>query len=239
MWRKLGALSIGYSPRPGIVDDIINLRPQVEIIHAGALDGVKVDDLPSLRLVETILANGTSKVTGSRPVVPEKYALVTQISPGQIVSVERDDLLPLLQKKVNELNSLNVDAILLICTGDFPGLVSQRPMLIPHAVFTKAIHWVRPAGKTAIVCPIEGQKWAAEEKWRREGLDPWVIVASPYSDRDWEAVGRRMEHEHFDMVILDCFGFGEAAKAQAAKYVKCPVLSIRTMVINLLAEFLD
>jgi protein AroM len=239
MWKTLGVLSIGYSPRPGIIDDVIQLRPTVKIVHAGALDGVSVGDLPSLRPVETILPDGTSKLVRSKPTAPEKYALITQIGPGQIVSVERDELLPLLQKRLDELNGLNVDAILLMCTGDFPGLVSSRPLIIPHTVFTKAIDWVQPRGKTAIICPIEGQKRAAKEKWQREGFDPSVIVASPYSDRDWEAVGRGIQLEPFDMVILDCFGFGEEGRRHVARFVNCPVLSIRKIVINLLVEFLD
>jgi protein AroM len=239
MWKKLGVLSIGYSPRPGITDDVIRLRPTVTIVHAGALDGVRLGDLPSLRPVETILPDGTSTLAGAKPAAADKYALITQISPGQIVSIERDELLPLLQKKVDELSGVNVDAILLMCTGDFPGLVSLRPLVIPHEVFTKAIEWVQPRGKAAIICPIEGQKRAAEEKWQREGFDPSVVVASPYSDRDWETVGRQLQHEPFELVILDCFGFGEGARRHVARFVKCPVLSIRTIVINLLVEFLD
>jgi protein AroM len=239
MWKTLGVLSIGYSPRPGIIDDLIQLRPTVKIVHAGALDGVNLGDLQSLRAVETILPDGTSRLAGAKPTVPDNYALITQISSGQIVSVERDELLPLLQKKVDELGDVNVDAILLMCTGDFPGLVSSRPLVIPHVVFTKAIEWVQPRGKAAIICPIGGQKRAAEEKWQREGFDPSVVVASPYSDRDWEAVGRRLQHEPFEMVVLDCFGFGEAARRHVARFVKCPVLSIRTIVINLLIEFLE
>ena len=236
MWKKLGVLSIGYSPRPGIADDIIECCPQIEIVHAGALDGVSLGDTESLRLVETISPTGETDPISPSDIVAE-YQLITMLNPNQIVSIERRDLLPLLQTKINELCRTDIDAILLMCTGKFPGLISSKPLIIPHDVFAAAFSWFRPAGRTAVVCPIEGQKKAAEEKWKQEGLNPFVLVASPYTDRDIEKTGRMLQKEHFDWVILDCFGFGEATKKGLAAFVNCPVISIRSIVIGLLMQF--
>jgi protein AroM len=236
MWKKLGALSIGYSPRPGIVDDIISCRPQIEIVHAGALDGVAVGDIASLQLVETVAPDGSREIVSSYNSTAE-YQLITMLNPNQVVSLEKHDLLPLLQNKINELCKTDIDAILLLCTGRFPGLVSSKPLVIPHEVFAKAISWLRPKAKVAVVCPIEGQKKAAEGKWQLEGFDPVVLVASPYTDRDIEKTGQMLQKERFELVILDCFGFGETTKKGLAKFVKCPVISIRIVVRSLLLEF--
>ncbi len=236
MWKKLGVLSIGYSPRPGIADDIIASRPNIKIEHAGALDGISLGDIDSLQLVETISADGQMEPILTKKIKSE-YRLITMLNPNQVISIERYDLLPLLQKKIDELCRIDIDAILLMCTGKFPGLVSSKPLIIPHDVFAQAVSWYRPKEKVAVVCPIEGQKKAAEKKWRNEGFNPFVLVASPYSDRDIEKTGVALQKEKFAMVILDCFGFGETSRNGLAKYVNCPIVSIRIVVRNLLMEF--
>ena len=232
-WRKIGALLLGYSPRPGIVDDILSLRPQTDIIQVGALDGINFGDVASLRPRTEYLSADTEE---DYPI--GHYPLATMLNPNQPVSVERDDLLPLLQKKIGELEKTDVDAILLICTGDFPGLVSIKPLIIPHRVFSTFISCVPPKGRVAILCPIVGQKPACEAKWRIEGLNPIVIVTSLSSQADIQRTGYLLQHEEIDMVILDCYAFGKAAKEEMMRFVSCPVLSIRTIVVSILSEFL-
>lgn len=217
MWKKLGALTVGQSPRPDLVHDILSLCPQTEIVHAGALDGLEPGDIPA--------ASG-------------HYPILTRLNSGQVVSVERDDLLPLLQNRVNELEETEVDAVLVMCTGDFSDLASRKPLIIPHEVFTGAIGWMRPEGRVGIICPVEGQRRAAEEKWRRAGLDPIVVIASPFSETDMRKAGCALQDVPLSMVILDCYGHGQRAKEELSSMVNCPILSMRSVVVGILAQFL-
>lgn len=241
MWKKLGALSIGYAPRPRSMDDFLRLRPGLRLIEVGALDGVDPTSIPSLKLEEIMAGPGPRPAGQWEPepgkqYPPDTYRLITHMNPWQVVSIEHRDLMPLLQKKIDELNKTDADAILIQCTGLFPGLVSAKPLLIPHLVFAGAMQWLKPAGKVAVVCPVEGQKKAAAEKWRAEGLNPDVLVASPYSSRDIEKTGLALKAMRPEAVILDCFGFAEESKEGLSAYVECPVLSIRMIVRDLLLQ---
>jgi protein AroM len=152
--------------------------------------------------------------------------------------VERDDLLPLLQKKVDEIEQTDVDAVLIPCAGDFSGLVSSLPLIVPYKLFSGVVQWMRPKRHVGIICPLEEQKQAAEKKWREVGLDPVVVTASPFSHADLGKAGYTLQREELDLVILDDYAFGEAAKKELLKLLMCPVLSIRTIVVGILVEFL-
>lgn len=216
MWKKLCALSVGQSPRLDLVNDILSLRPKIDIVHVGALDGYRFGDIPPSR---------------------GNYPIITRLNSGELVWIERDELSILLQRKLNDLGTSDVDAILVLCTGDFPDLVSIKPLIIPYKVFTGIIQGMGLKGRVGIICPLEEQKRAAEGKWCQLGFSPLAIVASPFSENDIQKAGCVLHKEALDLVILDCYGHGENARQELSKWVTCPVLSIRTTVVNILAEF--
>lgn len=217
MWKKLCALSIGQSPRQDLVKDILSLRPEIEIVHVGALDGFSFRDIPPSR---------------------GNYPIITRLNSGELVSIERDELSILLQKNLNDLGTSDVDAILVLCTGDFPDLVSVKPLIIPYKVFTGVIQGMGLKGRVGIICPLEEQKRAAEGKWCQVGFSPLITIASPFVQNDIQKAGCALQNEALDLVILDCYGHGENAREELSRWVMCPVLSIRTTVVSILAEFL-
>ncbi|MBW2148543.1 MAG: AroM family protein [Deltaproteobacteria bacterium] len=147
-------------------------------------------------------------------------------------------LLPLLQKKVSELEQKGVDIILVMYKGNMSALVSRKPLFIPHRVFTGAIGWMQPKGPVGIICPVEGQRRAAEKKWREAGFDPVVLIASPFCDTDMREAGFKLQNKALDMVIIDCYGHGEMGKKELTEMLRCPVISMRSMVVKILSEIL-
>ena len=223
------------------MDDFFAAYPGLRLVEAGALDGVNPDAIPSLALEETMEGPSPRPDTLWQPdpaktFPPADYRLITHMNPWQVVSIEHRDLMPLLQKKIDELDESDADAIMVQCTGLFPGLRSKKPLIIPHLVFAGATAWLKALGKVAVVCPVEGQKKAAGDKWRAEGLSPEVLVASPYSGRDIEKTGLALQTIKPDAVILDCFGFAEESKKGLSAFVDCPVLSIRMIVREIVLQ---
>jgi protein AroM len=198
------------------VEDLIFLRPHIQIVHRGALDGLRLEDIP---------------VGGG------DYPIFTRLQSGNLISVERKNLLPLLQKKLDELEGEEVDAILVMCTAAFPELVSRRPLIIPFELFGSAFVKMGLRNRVGVICPLEDQKLADEKKWRQIGLNPIIWVASPFCDSGMSYIVGELQREKLEMVILDCYAFGEKAKKELSKHISCPVVSIRTVVVGMLAEF--
>ena len=66
MGRKIGAITVGQSPRTDVTQEIEGLLGSIELIQRGALDGVTADDItrmapqPGEYVLVTRLTDGTS-----------------------------------------------------------------------------------------------------------------------------------------------------------------------------------
>ena len=107
MKRRIGAITIGQSPRVDIIDDICPLLPEsLEIIQKGVLDGMTSQEL------EAIAPSGTSDADG--PI------LVSRLSNGKSVVMGEKKILPIIQNLIYSLEKEDVSLILMLCTGTFP-----------------------------------------------------------------------------------------------------------------------
>ena len=101
--KKIGAITIGQAPRTDVMEDLDDiLRGDVELIQAGALD------LLTLEEVETLRPDGTGNT------------LVSRMRDGTGVMLQEQKILPLLQQRIHDLEEQGVSAILIMCTGEFP-----------------------------------------------------------------------------------------------------------------------
>ena len=112
--NRIGLITIGQSPRDDLVSEIRTFIPKsVSIVQAGALDQLSLEE-----------------ITSHFPVVPEK-TLVTQLTDGSEVRVDRDFVHTRLQQMVHSLER-EVDLIGILCSGHFSGLVCEVPLLLPY-----------------------------------------------------------------------------------------------------------
>ena len=86
--KRIGALTIGQSPRPDLVSPLVRLMPDCEIIQAGALDGLTPEELPDIS--------------------EAAYPLVTQMQNGAVVMVDESYIAPKLQQAQNLLDAKGV-----------------------------------------------------------------------------------------------------------------------------------
>ena len=111
--KKIGAITIGQAPRTDVMEDLDDiLRGDVELIQAGALD------LLTLEEVETLRPDGTGNT------------LVSRMRDGTGVMLQEQKILPLLQQRIHDLEEQGVSAILIMCTGEFPETFVARVPLI-------------------------------------------------------------------------------------------------------------
>lgn len=124
MKKKLGVITIGQSPRSDVVPEIIPyLGDNVEVIEAGALDGLTYEEIQEFAPREG------------------DYILVSTLRDGRSVRFAERYILPRLQDCIDKLEAEGADIILFICTGVFPNIFkSTKPIIYPQKCCTVAHH---------------------------------------------------------------------------------------------------
>lgn len=219
--RKIGAITIGQSPRTDIVPEMIAvLGPCVEIIESGALDGLSGAEVAAL----TPCANDG--------------ALVTRLRDGTSVHVAEHHIVPRVQAQVDHLVAAGVELVALLCTGEFPAFRSTRLVVEPQVVLH---HFVAGIGvrRLGVVVPLPQQTTPAVERWRPVATEVRVEAGSPYADiGQLEQAAGALQGWGADAIVLDCMGFTAAMKVRAAAIVGVPVILPRTVLARTLAELL-
>ena len=218
---KVGALLIGQSPRPDLVDPLAKLLPDHEVIQAGALDGLTTADLP--------------------PTTEATYPLVTKMNDGTAVSVAEQFLIPLLQAKLDELEATGVAATVLLCAGTFAQLQGKRPLLKP---FTLAQQLLKNGGfqQPGFIVPIPEQEPPVRQRWRQAlGQMPVIWTANLGRQNDefrFKLFGHIQIHK-FDCIVLDYVGHPSSQVNRLQKLIELPVIDMGALAITTLASILE
>lgn len=223
--KKLGTITIGQSPRNDVIPEMLPfLGKNVEVIQAGALDGLTYEEILQFK--------------------PEEgdYVLVSKLRDGRSVKFAERFILPRLQACIDKLESEGADIILFICTGVFPNIFkSLKPILYPQ----KILHGVTPRlvdkGKVAVITPDEDQIDQSLNKWKETGAKVIVVKGSPYGEENEieEAINDLNREGDIEVIIMDCIGYTEAMKNLVSAGTGKPVVLARTMVARVLGEILN
>jgi hypothetical protein len=202
-------VTIGQSPRRDLVAPFAELRPDVELVEAGALDGFTLERLP------------VAAVGGDRP-------LTTRMRDGSVVTLDEWVLAPLVQEAVGRVERRGVAATLLLCAGPFPTVRGERPLVKPFGL-TVAILRSIGAERVGVIVPIEGQRIPAERAFIEAGLQPVVWVATiEHAARhlaSWIEESRDGDPQ-VGHVVLDYVGHSRAAVAGLQRAATVPVLDL-------------
>lgn len=225
MKRKLGTITIGQSPRIDVIAEMLPyLGENVEVIQAGALDGLTYEEILKFE--------------------PEKddYVLVSKLRDGRSVKFAERYILPRLQSCIDKLEYEGADVILFICTGAFPDVFkSSKPILYPQKILHGVVPSLVDKGKIGIITPDGDQVLQSQKKWSETGARAIVVKGSPYSKED-ELAGAMEElkkHEDLDVIVMDCIGYDGEMKNRVSKETGVPVVLSRTMVARVLGEILN
>ncbi len=221
MGRRLGVLTIGQAPRHDWQDMYRQLGPGVEVLEAGALDGLTREAIEGLQAG------------------PGEEALATRLGDGTPVVVSKERLVPLVVRALASLEARGVEATLLGCTGSFPSLPHRRPLLLAGHLLHHGVAALAQGARLAVLCPLCAQEESTRERWREVAAEVGVFVADPYGPpQRLDAAAEDARSWGAEMVLLDCMGYTEAMKARVAERSGTPVLLARSLVARLVGELL-
>jgi protein AroM len=221
---RLGMVTVGQSPRSDIVPAMsARIGPGVTVVEKGALDGLSDDDIQSLVPTEG------------------QTVLCTRLASGEQVVISKQGVIPLVQKRIVELNSEGVDLILLLCTGRFPSFESQVLVLAAQEIVDRAIQAVIGDAHTlGLVVPLAEQAAGFREKLRHITPNVVVVSASPYAaDEGMKGAAEQLNQYAPDLVVLHCMGFNRTHRRIFRQVTGKPAIVANSMVSRTVAELLE
>lgn len=218
----LGLLTIGQAPRPdGLARDVAAASGIERVLERGALDGLSRDDL-----------------AGMRPGADD-YRLITLLHDGSSVEIAKRFILDRLQAQVDALEGAGADAILIMCTGEFPPFRHRVPLIQPQLALYGVVKGLAGDGTVASLTPLASQVPQAHAKWASLGIDSVVFDADPYGDDPLGAVAAAAARAHAAgaaTLFMDCFGYDATMGAAARAAFGGPVVVARSMAARIAAE---
>ena len=221
---KIGALTIGQSPRVDIIPELKEaIGFEVKIEERGALDNLTLEEVKNLYPK------------------PDDYILVTRMRDGKEVKIAERHIIQRMKECIADLEKKEVDFIILLCTGEFPNITSKKLILRPDRLLENVIKGIVQEGTMAVVVPLPDQISLMKKKWERTNLKIVVDAVSPYtgSKEEIEKVAKKIEKTDADLVVLDCLGFSREVKTIFRKITKKPVLLPRTLLGRVAGELIE
>ena len=222
MPRIVGALTIGQSPRVDLIPEMrAILGTGVEIIEAGALDGMTLDEVREI-------APG-----------PGDQVLVTRMADGTPVKIAERHILSRMQSQIDSLVERGAEIIALVCTGEFPDFRCSKLVVRPQRVLYHATAAVSAGLSLGVLVPDGDQVDCTERRWQGAAGEVKAEAASPYGNPD--AVRRaasRLKEWGAGLVVMDCIGYTLAMKESVKRQTGVPVILARSIVARALAELL-
>lgn len=222
--RRVGAITIGQSPRKDITKDILPiLGDKIELIEVGALDGLKKEDIEK-----------------GKPVNGEK-GLISVLNDGSSVFFAERFVQPRIQECINKLEEAGAELILFFCTGKFSyNFKSKLPIIFPYDVLKNLVPLFSANSSIGNITPKVEQLEYTKKKWSSIINDIEVVFGSPYGDiKEIEKAAYKLKDKDIDIIVLDCMGYTLEMKKIVEKITEKPVILSRTLLARVVSEILD
>lgn len=218
---KLGAITIGQSPRDDMVPEIEEvLGKEFEIIQCGALDDFTYQEI----------------IDRFSPTAGEDV-LVSKLRDGREVIFAERHIIPLLQNCIDKLATQGIEAILMLCTGRFPEFNYSGLIIKPQMVLHKLVAGSIGDKTLGIMVPDENQIEQIKQWWNESGLKVELKAASPYQLLEKIVETAKEFSSDVEVIFLDCMGFTremkELVSAASGKKVILPRIMIAAVVREL------
>jgi protein AroM len=137
---------------------------------------------------------------------------------------------------MHDLDTKDLDLIVLLCTGYFEGVHARTLMVEAQRIVDHTVDAVSEDGRTVgVMVPLATQM--DEFHVREHGRTSVVLAhASPYSDGRFEDAARELAKT--DLIVMHCMGYSEAMRGRVAAVSGKPVLLARRLVANAVAELI-
>lgn len=221
MVKKIGAITIGQTPRSDVLFDMEPLMNGIKIIQRGALDGLTPEELKSIEPKD------------------DDYILVTRLHDGSSVLLAEKHILPRIQKHIDDLVlNEDVDGIVMLCTGEFPQFKCSVPLLYPQILLQHFILSVLGENTLGVLSPAPGQIPQSKKRWLEAGVTRVVSgAASPYDGfEDVIIEANKIVNQGAKILVLDCIGYTQKMKETIYSLTGVPVILGRTVAARAVAE---
>lgn len=222
--KKVGMITIGQSPRVDIVPEMKEiLGTEVEILEAGALDGLSLNEVKRLH--------------------PRRgdYILCTRMTDGGEVVVAKRFILPRVQQCIDLLTERGAEILLFLCTGRFPEFSSKRLFIESQKILDHFILALQgDKERMGLIIPLADQMEQAKKKYDRLKGETIIKAASPYAEEDevsWAAKELKNADPH--VIVMHCMGYTQAMKKKVLEITGKPTVLARSLVARTLKELLS
>lgn len=217
--KKIGMLTIGQSPRDDLIPGFMEILGEgYEIVEAGALDDATLDEVNAI------------------PLIKEDYILVSRMRDGTEIKITKKYILPMLQRKLEEIEAQGVRLTVVMCTGKFPQFKSKGLVVTPMEILKGVMKGCLKEGRLGVVYPTVEQVEKGYGDWGRPGVEVYGDTVSPYEEGEVEALAERLVEQNLDVILLNCFGFPSSVKRVIADRTGVPVIQANAIVARVLKE---
>lgn len=221
---KIGAVTIGQSPRVDVTPDILPIFPEdTELIQAGALDGLTREQIMQMK--------------------PEEgdYVLVSRLNDGTFAKFGESFILKRLQECVKRLEEQEVSLIMVFCAGTFPDIFRAKvPVIYPAKLLNGLAAALSRTSNIVVITPDEEQVKQAYDQWGAIVKKVTPIPANPYGDKEEiQRAAEKAKETDADLIVMDCIGYSREAKRLVASVTQRPVLLCRTVLARTVSELMD
>ena len=220
IYKNIGVLTIGQSPRPDLVSPLIQQLPEnCKIIQSGALDGLTKASLPAIH--------------------DATYPLTTRMRDGSLVMIEEAFLATRLQQVLDELEATGVTATILLCAGTFAELKGTRPLFKPFVVGRRVLNSLG-LKRIGLIAPIKEQEAPIRQRWQAAGFQPTVWTANLVQQDNTfsQQLHEQIEANQLQCIVLDYVGHPVSQVADLRKKIVIPLIDLGQLVIAALSGVL-
>ncbi|MDR1058568.1 MAG: AroM family protein [Treponema sp.] len=221
--KKIGTVTIGQAPRTDVISDIAPiLGKDVEIVEAGALDGLSKEEIGQFAPVEG------------------DYILVTRLKDGSSVHVAEKYITPRIIEKINTHFKNGIPLVLLLCTGDFPGFDEGGLLIRPQRILFNTVQAIAQNQKLGVLMPSADQIPQGIEQWGKVSEKLKILGASPYVDglETVKKSARELKEWEVQLTILDCIGYTIAMQEAVREITGKPVILGRGIAARVVKELI-
>jgi protein AroM len=213
-------VTIGQTPRDDVMAHMRSvLAETIEIVETGALDGL------SREVIEDACKSSQGAL------------LVTRLRGGIEVRVREGFVTPKLQQCIKFLQE-RVDLIAILCTGDFPPIESDRPVLYPGVLLQNAVRGLG-INRLGVLTPAQEQTPDQQKRWSAVVPGVVVMASSPYGSLEGVGVAaRRLREAGVDAAVMDCIGYTREMKHEVRSILGRPVLAATSLLARIVTEML-
>lgn len=219
MLQAVTFVTIGQTPRTDLVPELAARLPVgVAVREIGALDGLDAEEVAALAPAADEARLVTRMADGSQAVVSKAWV----------------------QRRLQELlDGMTADAdavVVLLCTGEFPGLHAPGLFLdAQHLVDHGVAALCGGMRRIGLLLPLAEQ--ADEFHWRPAAHQELrAAFASPYAGDRFDEAGAELAD--CDVVVMHCMGYTEEQRGRVAAASGRPVLLARRLVSSAVTQLL-